>query len=152
MRDVGKRRQSTIAQAGMTLLELIIACSILLVLASAALPMARVTLRRQKETELRRDLREIRTAIDRYKDMADRANMTVTRLDVAESGGNTASLPFTFSANGDVYGVSSLLDMIRHSPRVMIVDKLRIQVNPALRGAPDVLQITLTMHAPALEQ
>src|SRR5713226_3883625 len=83
MRDVGKRRQSTIAQAGMTLLELIIACSILLVLASAALPMARVTVRRQKETELRRDLREIRTAIDRYKDMADR---NLIRVELGSEG------------------------------------------------------------------
>ena len=56
----------------MTLLELIIACSILLVLASAALPMARLTVKRQKETELRQALREMRTAIDRYKDLADR--------------------------------------------------------------------------------
>jgi general secretion pathway protein G len=56
----------------MTLLELIIACAILLILASAAMPMARFTVRRQKETELRRELREMRDAIDRYKDTADR--------------------------------------------------------------------------------
>lgn len=57
---------------GMTLLELIIACSILMILASAALPVARYSVRRQKEVELRRALREIRDAIDRYKDVADR--------------------------------------------------------------------------------
>ncbi len=56
----------------MTLLELIIATSILLVLASAALPTARVTIKRQKEVELRRALREMRTAVDRYKDASDR--------------------------------------------------------------------------------
>jgi general secretion pathway protein G len=59
-------------QAGMTLLELIIACAILLVLASAAMPVARYTVKRQKEAELRRELREMRDAIDRYKDAADR--------------------------------------------------------------------------------
>jgi len=59
-------------QAGMTLLELIIACAILLVLATAAMPVARFTVMRQKESELRRSLREIRDAIDRYKDAADR--------------------------------------------------------------------------------
>ena len=59
-------------EAGMTLLELIIACAILLVLASAAMPVARYTVKRQKEAELRRELREMRDAIDRYKDAADR--------------------------------------------------------------------------------
>jgi general secretion pathway protein G len=59
-------------QAGMTLLELIIACAILLILASAAMPVARYTVKRQKEAELRRELREMRDAIDRYKDAADR--------------------------------------------------------------------------------
>jgi general secretion pathway protein G len=59
-------------QAGLTLLELIIACSILIVLASAALPVTRVTIQRQREVELRRALREMRNAIDRYKDTADR--------------------------------------------------------------------------------
>jgi general secretion pathway protein G len=59
-------------QTGMTLLELIIACAILLVLASAAMPVARYTVKRQKEAELHRELREMRDAIDRYKDAADR--------------------------------------------------------------------------------
>ena len=74
-RNVRKRFCS--AQAGMTLLELIIACSILLVLSSAALPIARYTIVRQKEAELRRDLREMRDAIDRYKDTADRGQIRV---------------------------------------------------------------------------
>ena len=66
------QRRGTRPQAGLTLLELIIACSILIILASAALPVTRVTIRRQKEIELHRALREIRSAIDRYKDTADR--------------------------------------------------------------------------------
>ena len=60
------------SEAGMTLLELIIACSILIILASAALPVARYSIIRGKETELRRDLREMKDAIDRYKDAADK--------------------------------------------------------------------------------
>lgn len=63
----------------MTLLELVLACGILLVLSSAAIPLAQVTLRRQRETELRRDLREMRTAIDRYKDAADK-NQIITEV------------------------------------------------------------------------
>jgi len=59
------------AEAGMTLLELIIACTVLLILAGAAEPMIRITIVRSREAELRRDLREMRNAIDRYKDMAD---------------------------------------------------------------------------------
>ncbi len=65
----GKRRQSP--EAGLTLLELIIACTILLVLSSAAIPIQRYTVVRQREAELRRDLRDMRDAIDRYKELAD---------------------------------------------------------------------------------
>ncbi len=64
-------------EAGMTLLELIIACTILLILASAALPLQRYTIVRQREAELRRDLRDMRDAIDRYKDLADRNQIRV---------------------------------------------------------------------------
>jgi general secretion pathway protein G len=60
------------AQSGMTLLELIIATSILLILASAALPLNRMAIKRQKEFELHEALREMRSAIDRYKDAADK--------------------------------------------------------------------------------
>jgi len=70
-------------QSGMTLLELIMACAILMVLSSAALPIARVTVMRQKEAELRAALRELRTAIDRYKDMADR---NLFRVEVGSEG------------------------------------------------------------------
>ena len=59
------------------LLELVIASSILLVLASAALPVFRYTVVRHKEFELRRDLREMRDAIDRYKDYSDRGLIRV---------------------------------------------------------------------------
>ncbi len=68
-RTFRKRRVSP--ESGLTLLELIIASSILLILASAALPVARYTIVRQKEAELRYDLRTMRDAIDRYKDLAD---------------------------------------------------------------------------------
>jgi len=42
-----------------------------MVLASAIMPLAKVTARRTREAELHRTLREIRTAIDKYKDAAD---------------------------------------------------------------------------------
>jgi general secretion pathway protein G len=65
------------AQAGMTLLELIIACTILLILSSMALPIARFTVIREREKELRLDLREMRQAIDKYKDLADQQKIRV---------------------------------------------------------------------------
>ncbi|HSA93130.1 MAG TPA: prepilin-type N-terminal cleavage/methylation domain-containing protein [Terriglobales bacterium] len=57
---------------GLTLVELIIAIAILLILTGAALPLARVQIQRQREKELRRALWEMRDAIDRYKEAADR--------------------------------------------------------------------------------
>jgi general secretion pathway protein G len=67
-------------QRGFTLLELIVAAAILSILTMMALPLARVTIQREKEKELRRSLWEMRDAIDRYKDAADR-NMFQTKLD-----------------------------------------------------------------------
>lgn len=78
MHNGTKRRRLGVAHwrarsiAGMTLLELVIACGILIILAGMAVPMARVQIKREKEIELQRDLIEMRNAIDRYKDCADR--------------------------------------------------------------------------------
>ncbi len=66
------RGRSTGPERGFTLLELIVATVILLILTSMAVPLARVSIKREKERELRRDLWEMRDAIDRYKDAADR--------------------------------------------------------------------------------
>jgi len=67
----------------MTLLELIIACSVLMILSSMALPLARFTIMRQRERELRLDLREMRSAIDKYKDLADQRKI---RVEVGSEG------------------------------------------------------------------
>jgi len=58
---------------GFTLIELIVATAILVILTGMALPLARVSIKREREHELRRDLWEMRDAIDRYKDAADRS-------------------------------------------------------------------------------
>ena len=60
------------ACAGTTLLELVVACAILLLLATVALPLQRATLIRNREARLHYDLRSMRDAIDRYKDAADK--------------------------------------------------------------------------------
>jgi general secretion pathway protein G len=63
--------------AGLTLIELIITVAIVGILASAALPVVRFQVKRTKERELRRDLWEMRDAIDRYKDAADRGGIQI---------------------------------------------------------------------------
>ena len=71
------RRKS---QRGLTLVELIVAFTILMVLTSMAVPAARYKIRREREHELRYALREIRTAIDKYKDAADMQKVGPTKI------------------------------------------------------------------------
>src|SRR3984957_2500102 len=72
-----RRRAS---QRGFTLMELIVAATILAVLTMMALPLARVTIQREREKELRTDLWEMRDAIDRYKDAAEQGKFQ-TKVD-----------------------------------------------------------------------
>jgi general secretion pathway protein G len=66
-----------VSDAGLTLVELIVCVAILSILSTAALPIARFQVKRQKERELRRDLWEMRDAIDRYKDASDRGGIQI---------------------------------------------------------------------------
>jgi general secretion pathway protein G len=67
-------------QRGFTLLELVVASSILVVLSTMAIPLARLTIQRDKERQLRAALWDMRDAIDRYKDAADRGGFQ-TKVD-----------------------------------------------------------------------
>jgi len=58
-------------EKGLTLVEVMVTITVLLILAGAVAPLAKVTLKRQKELELRRALRTMRQAIDLYKQYAD---------------------------------------------------------------------------------
>jgi len=58
-------------QRGFTLIEMIVTFTILAILAAVAIPLARTAVKREKEIELRRNLRTIRNAIDAYKKLAD---------------------------------------------------------------------------------
>lgn len=112
------------------------------------------------------------------QDAANASHLLVTRLDVAQSLATrptqsfgatalgvtalgdpapaenarslNASLPATLAAYCDIIGLAALLDHLAHAPRVVRVEKLTIQQNSALRGAPDMLQITLTLRAPVV--
>jgi len=67
---------------GFTFIELVVVTAILMVIASAALPLARVSMKRQREVDLHRTLREVRAAIDQFKDWADRGRIAQTELSV----------------------------------------------------------------------
>jgi len=78
-------------EAGYTFVELLVVAAIILILASAVMPLARISATRTREAELRRALREMRTAIDKYKDAADLG--TIGQLEIkAGSEGYPADL------------------------------------------------------------
>jgi general secretion pathway protein G len=74
------------AERGYTFIELLVVTTILIILASAVMPLAQVTSQRQREAELRRDLREMRTAIDRFKDAVDQGQIAMTELEPGSEG------------------------------------------------------------------
>ena len=80
------RRRLRAFDRGYTFVELIVVTTIILILASAVQPLVRVTITRQKESELRRTLREMRTAIDKYKDAADMQMIPPTELKFGAEG------------------------------------------------------------------
>ena len=82
----GVRHLSLTRESGFTFVELLVVTTILLILASAVMPLARVTSQRQKEAELRQALREIRTAIDKYKDAVDQGLIGSTDIKLGSEG------------------------------------------------------------------
>ncbi len=74
------------AERGFTYLELIATATILIVLASAIMPLAKVSFTRHKEIELRRALRDIRNAIDRYKLAVDQGLIGGTDVKLGSEG------------------------------------------------------------------
>ena len=71
MGPFGFTRSKVREDRGYTFVEIIVVATIIMILASAIMPLAKVTAQRTREAELRRSLRELRTAIDKYKDAAD---------------------------------------------------------------------------------
>lgn len=74
------------AADGYTFVELIVVTTIILILASAVQPLAKVAVQRQKEIELRRALREMRDAIDKFKDAVDMQLIPTTELKPGSEG------------------------------------------------------------------
>jgi general secretion pathway protein M len=88
------------------------------------------------------------------QEYADRSRVTITRLDAAAGLDSTTSsesvrrLPITLTGTTDIFGVAELLGQLMQGARRLDVEQLTVQTNPALRGAPDVLQLTLSLSAP----
>src|SRR3989475_9224302 len=85
MRRFGPRGSSSNSR-GVTLIELLGALAILSILAAAALPYAEVTVRREKELELRRALRDVRTAIDAFYEDWKGGKISRTSIAASEDG------------------------------------------------------------------
>lgn len=111
---------------GFTVVELIVAMTILMILTAAATPVVRLTIQRNKERELRRDLWEMRDAIDRYKDAADRGAFQV-KLDSQGYPPDLETLVKGVDANG------KKLRFLRHIP----VDPLTGKTDWGLRSMQD---------------
>jgi general secretion pathway protein G len=115
-RALARRRRT---QAGLTLVELIVAFTILMILTTMAVPTARFQVRRQRERELRRDIDSMRTAIDKYKDMCDLGKLQSTNADAycypltLESLVNGVPLTNTLSGNGQ----SGKMKFLRRIPK-----------------------------------
>ena len=75
--DPSLSRLRKVGFRGFTMVELLVAMTILMILTAAATPVVRIVIQRNKERELRRDLWQLRDAIDRYKDAADRGSFQV---------------------------------------------------------------------------
>ncbi len=71
-----RHRRISASESGLTLVELIVTVAILAILASAAVPVTRFEVKRAKERELRYDLWQMRDAIDKYKDAADKGALS----------------------------------------------------------------------------
>lgn len=97
------------------------------------------------------------------QEAADASHVVVTRLEVspddssatAPDGDKTKSgthVPATMSAYGDINGAAAMLNTVMTGPRVLLLDRLTLTRNAALVGAPDVVQLTMTLRAPVLPQ
>ena len=113
---LGRRRRM---QSGFSLVELIVAFSILLILSTLAVPLARYQVRRQREKDLLSDLREMRRAIDKYKDLCDQGKIPAgdpdtfcypTKLEILVEGVKMTS---TLSGNGQ----SNKVKLLRKIPK-----------------------------------
>jgi general secretion pathway protein G len=102
-------------QRGLTLVELIVAFTIMSLLTAMSVPLARYKVRREKEKELRYALREIRTAIDKYKDYSDTGKLGNQKK--AEADGYPESLEVLVEGVKGQGEVDKKIRFLRRIPR-----------------------------------
>lgn len=123
MRRFG-RRASLSSSEGLTLIELLVTLVILSILTAAALPYAEVTVRREKELELRRSLREVRTAIDAFHDDWKTGKLGKTSDGVSDDGfPKTLAVLVDGAESADAKG--GLRKYLRRIPRDPFADATR---------------------------
>ncbi len=110
---------------GFTFVELVVATAVMLILASAAMPLVRVSMKRQKEAELRYALRQMREAIDQFKDWADSQLIAAADLSFGSEG-------YPSSLDQLVEGVSIVNDVTGRKKKFL----RRIPVDP-MTGSTD---------------
>jgi len=79
-------RRFRTSSGGFTFIELIVAAALMMILASAAMPLARVSMKRQKEAQLKYNLKEVREAIDTFHDWAERG--AIAQFELAAGNDN----------------------------------------------------------------
>lgn len=92
------------------------------------------------------------------QEAAEGAGLAVNRVEVSSGDDSTltatadgaAAVSGSLSAYGDVHGLAALLRTLEAGPRVVRVERITVQQNSALRGASDVLQVTIAVRAPVI--
>lgn len=110
---IALRQRTVVFCAGFSFIELLASLAILAALAALAMPLAETAVKRSKEHELRRALRDIRGAIDRYKDAADAGKVTVQ----PDDSGYPLSLASLVDGVDDLTRPGQKLILLRRLPR-----------------------------------
>jgi general secretion pathway protein G len=134
----GRIGERTAGRAGVTLVELVSVAAVVLLLAGLALPVASTAVKRQKEIELRRALREIRTALDRFQADTERFPGMKARLGAGNEDGYPEELEWLFEGFdiGDAAG--NRVKYLRRLPRDPITGERDWAVR-STRDRPDSL-------------